>query len=612
MKKFSLLALCLLFSVISISYTQAQTTCPAGFGVSTSQGIASIDVEEGQNLTITSPTIGTSYQWYFDGTAIPNATQASYNITNAQSANAGAYTCDVDGEPLAMSLTVQVVEPLILQVQRDILMEFYVSTTATTPWVNANNWGSNLPLNDWEGITANDCGQVTGIKLNNNGLNGTIPASFANLTSLTSIVISQNSGLSGNIDVSKMSNLNTINIGGTQLSSLVLSNTVNANLSNIVANGAPLTGTIDISTMSNLAFLELNGCALDAVIINPNMTYSLLSRFIVAGTSSNSILSNSTTIDISNMPELKIFVVQHSDINTIIVNTTTTYNKLETFSSRNNNNLNGVLNLSQMPNLKNISVSNCNYSSIDGGGNSFDNLTIAIRVDNNNFTFEDFEEIPRIAQHIANPTMYPLSANGPFIISPQAKLDIEEIRPVTIGATTTLEVTLDGPTGITYQWYKDDVALQGPTADERVLNINSFSSADAGVYHCVMTHPDYNYNSFELTRNDITLTVDGSGNRVNNTGLDATTSDANVEGVVYPNPATVGHVINFQTSIKTDQEVNVQVYHASTAALVKSITIETRKGDTNIQFSSDQLKAGLYVIKYQIDGVMTSKKVMIK
>lgn len=54
-----------------------------------------------------------------------------------------------------------------------------------------------------------------------------------------------------------------------------------------------------------------------------------------------------------------------------------------------------------------------------------------------------------------------------------------------VGQPVKLEVGLSGPAaGATYQWYKDDVLLSGETA--AVLQRNSVSAADNGVYHVVI------------------------------------------------------------------------------------------------------------------------------
>jgi hypothetical protein len=58
---------------------------------------SSLTVAAGQNATFATVAVGTSYQWQFNSSNISGATASSYTVTNAQSGNAGTYTCVVTG-----------------------------------------------------------------------------------------------------------------------------------------------------------------------------------------------------------------------------------------------------------------------------------------------------------------------------------------------------------------------------------------------------------------------------------------------------------------------------------------------------------------------------------
>jgi hypothetical protein len=58
---------------------------------------SNVTVAAGQNATFTTVAVGTAYQWQFNGANISGATATSYTINNAQSANAGTYTCLITG-----------------------------------------------------------------------------------------------------------------------------------------------------------------------------------------------------------------------------------------------------------------------------------------------------------------------------------------------------------------------------------------------------------------------------------------------------------------------------------------------------------------------------------
>ena len=52
------------------------------------------------------------------------------------------------------------------------------------------NWAADTPIGDWDGISAGGIPQrVTGIRLVERGLNGTIPAELESLSSLTRLLI---------------------------------------------------------------------------------------------------------------------------------------------------------------------------------------------------------------------------------------------------------------------------------------------------------------------------------------------------------------------------------------------------------------------------------------
>ena len=45
-------------------------------------------------------------------------------------------------------------------------------------WDDSENWLSDAPLGEWEGVTTNDDGRVTELDLEPNGLSGCVPSSL--------------------------------------------------------------------------------------------------------------------------------------------------------------------------------------------------------------------------------------------------------------------------------------------------------------------------------------------------------------------------------------------------------------------------------------------------
>jgi hypothetical protein len=81
--------------------------------------------------------------------------------------------------------------------QRGILIDLYDATQGDY-WTNKTGWLSNSTVCEWFGVKCSASGEVTELWMSFNRLNGTIPSSLANLTSLVAIRLSNNH-LSGTI-----------------------------------------------------------------------------------------------------------------------------------------------------------------------------------------------------------------------------------------------------------------------------------------------------------------------------------------------------------------------------------------------------------------------------
>ena len=83
--------------------------------------------------------------------------------------------------------------------EREILLQFYEATGgADGMWGDTSNWGSARPLEEWYGVFIDGAGKVDSLILAGNGLDGVLPESLGQLSSLTTLDLMGNR-LSGTI-----------------------------------------------------------------------------------------------------------------------------------------------------------------------------------------------------------------------------------------------------------------------------------------------------------------------------------------------------------------------------------------------------------------------------
>ena len=81
--------------------------------------------------------------------------------------------------------------------ERPVLVALYNATDGAN-WVNNSNWLSDAPLGAWYGVYTNSEGQVTGLDLAKNRLDGELPADLGGLSKLITLNLLEN-GLTGEI-----------------------------------------------------------------------------------------------------------------------------------------------------------------------------------------------------------------------------------------------------------------------------------------------------------------------------------------------------------------------------------------------------------------------------
>ena len=177
---------------------------------------------------------------------------------------------DLGGLPPCPAATA---EPMMAQTppetDREALVALY-SATGGPNWIRDNNWLSDVPISEWEGVATDANGRVTELDLEGNELSGEIPPEFGNLANLIGLDLDGNQ-LSGEIppELGNLANLEFLGLDGNELSGEIPPELGNlANLEFLGLDGNELSGEIppEFGNLSNLTgglYLggnQLSGC----------------------------------------------------------------------------------------------------------------------------------------------------------------------------------------------------------------------------------------------------------------------------------------------------------------------------------------------------------------
>ena len=166
-------------------------------------------------------------------------------------------------------LTPSVVQPTGPDSDRAALIALY-NATGGANWTDNTNWRSNSPLSEWHGVTTNDAGRVTEVRLGENNLNGRIPAVVGTLTGLIWLDF-QGNQLTGSIptELGNLSNLRVLRLNDNQFSESIPDRLGNLSaLAQLEMANNGFTGTIppSLGSLSNLQTLDLQSNRLNGEI----------------------------------------------------------------------------------------------------------------------------------------------------------------------------------------------------------------------------------------------------------------------------------------------------------------------------------------------------------
>ena len=105
--------------------------------------------------------------------------------------------------------------------ERDALVALY-NATVGPDWTNSAGWLTDAPVGQWQGVTIDAGGRVSGLDLQNNALSGHIPVELGSLTNLEQLRLNGNQ-LTGEIPngLGLLENLSLLHLAGNQLTGCV-------------------------------------------------------------------------------------------------------------------------------------------------------------------------------------------------------------------------------------------------------------------------------------------------------------------------------------------------------------------------------------------------------
>ncbi|WP_299883791.1 T9SS type A sorting domain-containing protein [uncultured Lacinutrix sp.] len=386
---FKLKCVCLFITLCiqTNSYSQCDPSAP-NIGVQ-AEAISSITIIKGTSTTLSSPITGSSYQWTKDGANILGANSANLVLNNFNSVDVGEYTIIVDGVTLVNTISLAILENTIsgYESDRQALIDLYNSTNGPA-WTNSTNWLTG-PIENWEGVTVTNC-RVTRLNLQANNLNGTLPASFSNLTGLKYLYLKEND-ISGVLDISSMTSLTILNAQNNNFNDIIFGSNNSLQRINISSNPIISGKTIDLSAMRELIDFRAVGLGLNQLTLSGdynNLRYLLVQDNNLTG-----------TLDMSKMPKITIVFAHNNQFTDFNLGTGA---ELQRFYFYNNPVISGKsIDISSMRNLLDFRIQNLGISNITQSGTYNKMLYFLIQDNQISGTF-DISNMPNLVLAFAH------------------------------------------------------------------------------------------------------------------------------------------------------------------------------------------------------------------
>ena len=470
---------------------------------------------------------------------------------------------------------------------------------------------SNNQLTDSIPASLGNLSKLKTINLSSNQLSGPIPTSFGGLSSLSQMYLAGNQ-LNGDIPTSlgNLSNLVTLSLDRNDLEGVIPSSLGNlSGLGYLALHSNQLTGEIpqELGNMSNLTFLSLSYNQLEGEIPEALGNILKLTRVFL----SVNQLTGSIPDTIGSLIDLKVFEISYNQLTGSIPESLGKLSNLEVIDLSSNQ-LDGTIpvEIGEMDSLRSLflhtnqlsgavpgTIINCTKLSDLGIEKNYldqlPDLSSLVYLDwlvikNNQFTFEDIEpniDVP----------------NTSFIYSPQDSVGVKEDTTLKVGENLVLSVTVGG-TANQYQWYKDNLILDGENAS--TYEILNAQESESGSYICEITNTIAT--DLTLVSRPFLVTV------IDPTSLNRDRTPLPKEYALqqnYPNPFNPSTVINYQLPMTND--VKISIFNLSGQKVATLLSERKQAGYYQVEWNASGFASGLYYYRIEAGGFQDVKKMIL-
>ena len=223
--------------------------------------------------------------------------------------------------------------PTLTPLKRDraALIALYEATDGDN-WTDNSGWMSAAPMAGWYGVSVDDNGRVTQLKLRENNLEGQIPSALGNLSDLTLLDV-QGNKLTGTVprEIGNLSNLARLDLDHNRLSGQIPAEMSNLdNLSTLDLDFNQFEGPIPswLGGLANLEWMSLGSNSLDGPI-PPELGNLVKLRFLGLV---DAHLNGEIPVEIGNLNNLTVLLLNNNELTGTIPTAMSALNSLERLS----------------------------------------------------------------------------------------------------------------------------------------------------------------------------------------------------------------------------------------------------------------------------------------